>query len=54
MNIGNLDGTSLWIDRDTECTLNGGSPSPYFVPKIINITLEYDSLLSNSFSLLYS
>jgi hypothetical protein len=53
MNLPSVDNSSLWILKDKECTLNGGSSSPYFVPKVNNITIEYDSVLSNSISTKY-
>jgi hypothetical protein len=44
----------LWIDRGADCVLSGGSSSlsPFFVPKVNSIVLEYDQLLSSSFGVL--
>jgi hypothetical protein len=41
--------TAWWIDKGTDCTLSGGSSSPYFVPKVTSVWLEYDELLSSTF-----
>jgi hypothetical protein len=43
--------TSSWIDKDTDCTLSGTLTSPYFVPKVTSVVVEYDTLLSNSFGM---
>jgi hypothetical protein len=56
MNI--LAGTSesLWIDKTEDCTLNGASTSPYFIPKINEVSLRYDEMSGKSsgcFSLIF-
>jgi hypothetical protein len=51
MNMPGVGDSSLWIIKGTECTLSGGLVSPYFIPKVSGITMEYDSVLSSSFSM---
>jgi hypothetical protein len=48
MNTGVFVDASLWIDKTEDCVLSGGLTSPFFVPKVSNVTLEYDSVLSNT------
>jgi hypothetical protein len=42
---------SLWIDKTTDCILNGGTPSPFFIPKISEVMMEFDNLVSSSFGM---
>jgi hypothetical protein len=39
---------SLWVDKASDCTLTGGLSSPYFIPKVSEVALKYDTLLSRS------
>jgi hypothetical protein len=52
MNLPGIGDSSLWIVKGAECTLSDGLASPYFIPKVTGITVEYDSVLSSSFSML--
>jgi hypothetical protein len=45
--------TSSWISKAEDCTLSGGSSSPYFVPRISGVSIEYDKMLSSSFGMLW-
>jgi hypothetical protein len=49
MNIASSVGEeqSLWIDKGADCIFNSDSVNeiPYFVPKINNISLEYESVV---------
>jgi hypothetical protein len=51
MNLPGVGDSSLWIVKGTECTLSDGLVSPYFIPKVNGITVEYDSVLSSSFGM---
>lgn len=51
-NVGGVGDLSSWIDQDTKCTLTNQMLSPYFIPKVNSITLEYDAVLSSSFGML--
>jgi hypothetical protein len=52
MNLAGVGDSSLWIVKGEECTLSDGLASPYFIPKVSGITVEYDSVLSTSFGML--
>jgi hypothetical protein len=40
------------VDVAADCTLSGGSSSPYFIPKVSDVSLEYNQLLCISFGTL--
>jgi hypothetical protein len=51
MNLPGVGDSSLWIVKGAECTITDGLASPYFIPKVSGITLEYNSVLGSTFSL---